>query len=708
MNKIILSIVLLFLLITGNELQAQVSVNSSGNAPDGSAMLDVSSITKGVLIPRMTDTERDNIFPVPAGLIVYVTTDNHFYYYNGSSWQQLSTGDSDWTISGSNLISGVTGNVGIGQNAPSVKLDVATYFSTTDTVEDVFRLTRETTEYPAAGLGVGLVFANEVWDGLYANTGRISSVLESAIGSNSQAGMLFQTKYSVGMVDAMYINPSGFVGIGTRYPDRELMVYASNPGLSINAASGTSSSLLFEENYNMHWEIKSDHVDDNLRISSNTKNNLIEIDPNGTISIKPSANWRAIDVEGSESSTMIFATNSYNGDASAIHGVMTNAAASSESSGVTGRNYGTGYGVYGLSNNDNGYGVYGKNYYQSNFGYLGGGAYAMYGKHSSGSYAMGGLNDYGLYASLGSDEEGHYSIYGYGVQTASDYGTDYGLDYSKGGVTGFNYWGNSYTFGVAGYTEFDENRSGGTLGLGPDQEGDVWGCLGYKDSGGSKFGGYFTSDWSGSGKNSDVSINIGLASWGDLFGATIRGNIYGLFAEGKKYALYANGDVYHNGADIHLQKSKNNKNIPLYTMVSEEAMVQTCGYARLYNGDCSIEFDESFSQAVSDKEPIIVTLTPHGNTNGVFLQSVDKNGFTAFENNNGKSNVIVSYIAMGKRAGYEHPELSKEVVDADYTLKLEKGLHNDADTQTDGKGLYFENNKLVVGAHPLTKLKPNK
>ncbi len=78
----------------------QVGINDSGSAPDASAMLDVASTTKGVLIPRMTASERDNISSPATGLTVYVTDDNKFYYYDGSSWVQVEVSGKAWLLSG--------------------------------------------------------------------------------------------------------------------------------------------------------------------------------------------------------------------------------------------------------------------------------------------------------------------------------------------------------------------------------------------------------------------------------------------------------------------------------------------------------------------------------------------------------------------------------------------------------------------------------
>lgn len=50
-----------------------VGINGTGALPDGSAMLDVSSTTKGFLTPRMTLAERNAIATPATGLLIYQT-----------------------------------------------------------------------------------------------------------------------------------------------------------------------------------------------------------------------------------------------------------------------------------------------------------------------------------------------------------------------------------------------------------------------------------------------------------------------------------------------------------------------------------------------------------------------------------------------------------------------------------------------------------
>lgn len=70
-----------------------VGINTSGAAADTSAMLDVSSTTKGFLPPRMTEAERTAISSPATGLLVFQTDGTSgLYYYNGSAWEVFVTG----------------------------------------------------------------------------------------------------------------------------------------------------------------------------------------------------------------------------------------------------------------------------------------------------------------------------------------------------------------------------------------------------------------------------------------------------------------------------------------------------------------------------------------------------------------------------------------------------------------------------------------
>jgi hypothetical protein len=77
---------ILALVLVTSSIFAQIGINNEN--PDASAALDITSTTGGVLIPRMTETQRDAISPAATGLMIYQTDGTAgFYYYNGSSWE---------------------------------------------------------------------------------------------------------------------------------------------------------------------------------------------------------------------------------------------------------------------------------------------------------------------------------------------------------------------------------------------------------------------------------------------------------------------------------------------------------------------------------------------------------------------------------------------------------------------------------------------
>jgi hypothetical protein len=103
---------------------AQQSVGIGTTTPNASAQLDIASTTKGLLAPRMTFAQRSAIASPATGLLVYQTDFfAGFYYYNGSVWTNINSGNpvSYWSPLGNNIYNNNTGNVGIGLATPSEK-----------------------------------------------------------------------------------------------------------------------------------------------------------------------------------------------------------------------------------------------------------------------------------------------------------------------------------------------------------------------------------------------------------------------------------------------------------------------------------------------------------------------------------------------------------------------------------------------------------
>ncbi|MCG8330897.1 MAG: hypothetical protein MI974_24610 [Chitinophagales bacterium] len=119
---------LFFAILSFFQINAQnVGINEDGSAPDASAMLDIKSETKGILIPRMLEAQRTAI-PAPAtGLMVYQTNnDAGFYYFDGASWFKMGQGAGTgyWKANGGDIFNVNPNNVGVGTEEPRAKLEV--------------------------------------------------------------------------------------------------------------------------------------------------------------------------------------------------------------------------------------------------------------------------------------------------------------------------------------------------------------------------------------------------------------------------------------------------------------------------------------------------------------------------------------------------------------------------------------------------------
>jgi len=104
-------------------VKAQVGIGTT--TPNTSAALDVLSTNSGVLMPRMTQAQRDVITTPATGLLVYqIDNTPGFYYFNGTVWTTFGGSDTDWTIAGNDMYNANSGNVGIGTSTPMAKLHI--------------------------------------------------------------------------------------------------------------------------------------------------------------------------------------------------------------------------------------------------------------------------------------------------------------------------------------------------------------------------------------------------------------------------------------------------------------------------------------------------------------------------------------------------------------------------------------------------------
>lgn len=90
MKQLFLTSALAFISMLITTVYSQVGINTDSSNPDGSAMLDLKSANKGMLVPRVTKTQRNAIGSPATGLVIYQTDNTPgFYYYSGTTWVSL-------------------------------------------------------------------------------------------------------------------------------------------------------------------------------------------------------------------------------------------------------------------------------------------------------------------------------------------------------------------------------------------------------------------------------------------------------------------------------------------------------------------------------------------------------------------------------------------------------------------------------------------
>ena len=129
-----------------SKAQQGVAINTDASQPDNSAILDIKSINKGILIPRMTAAQCNAIVNPATGLMIYRTDGTPGFYYNSGtpgspSWQAISSNSSaGWGLTGNGGINPANNFFGTTDNNPVIIRLNNTYAGKWDPVQKSYFL----------------------------------------------------------------------------------------------------------------------------------------------------------------------------------------------------------------------------------------------------------------------------------------------------------------------------------------------------------------------------------------------------------------------------------------------------------------------------------------------------------------------------------------------------------------------------------------
>ena len=230
------ALVFTIMLIANLMASAQVAVNTDASNPDASAMLDVKSTDKGLLIPRMTETERNAITSPATGLLIYQTDGTAgFYYYDGSKWGLIGSGAfsiddlSDGKTAGYSVFFGDgagenddgTDNENVAVGDSSLSSNTTGYFNTANGYESLYSNT--TGKYNTASGNKSLLF-------------NITGDYNTASGYGSLNSNTTGDKNTASGFESLYFNTTG----GNNTASGFVSLFSNTTG-DKNTASGKST-----------------------------------------------------------------------------------------------------------------------------------------------------------------------------------------------------------------------------------------------------------------------------------------------------------------------------------------------------------------------------------------------------------------------------------------------------------------------------------
>lgn len=329
-------------------------------------------------------------------------------------------------------------------------------------------------------------------------------------------------------------------------------------------------------------------------------------------------------------------------------------------------------------------------------GYSGVNGSGIYGQITGGTTLFAGVQ--GEYIGTG---VGGCGVRGSHMTTTA--GSSFNNGLNNNGISGSSTYSGSYKFGVYGVGG-TSTRSGGIMG----NDGNFrWGAAGYYAAsltdyslygfGTAVFTGISTGRMASTSSTASLGVTpnnqVGLGIYGGVMGGWIKGLVYGTNFSGQKYGVYVHGNSITNEKFVQLNSSSISDNrIASYATTALTNELTSKGKISLINGQATVTFDSKLVE-LCDLNSLVITATPMGNCNGVFIDNISENGFVIKEINNGLHNVSVSFIISGTlKQATEFVE--PEILSKQYEVNMNGVMHNDYDNSTNGTPIWFDGIKV--------------
>ncbi|MEO8149592.1 MAG: hypothetical protein ABI723_18280 [Bacteroidia bacterium] len=194
---------LLLALISTKVFSQNTAISDVSYTPAATAVLDVYSTSKGMLVPRMTLAQKNAITSPETGLLIYQTNSAAgFWYYNGIQWLPFFNSDTGWML---------TGNIGT--------VDGTNFLGTTDDVPLTFRVSDQIagrvsstdgSTYLGFNAGKNNVWSGSTFIGYLAGQSNTSGSGNCAVGVSALRDNTTGTNNTAIGYTSLLVNTTGF------------------------------------------------------------------------------------------------------------------------------------------------------------------------------------------------------------------------------------------------------------------------------------------------------------------------------------------------------------------------------------------------------------------------------------------------------------------------------------------------------------------
>ncbi len=140
-----------------------------------------------------------------------------------------------------------------------------------------------------------------------------------------------------------------------------------------------------------------------------------------------------------------------------------------------------------------------------------------------------------------------------------------------------------------------------------------------------------------------------------------------------------------------------------YSVTSPELIVYSHGSAIIENQQVFIPFSATYIGMLSSVPD--VTVSAIGTPAQIYIQSIEKNGFTVVITpnsiNDGATNVRFSWIAVGKRVDADNvAAIPTEIADTNFDSNMNEVMFEEGNKEQSGKPIWWDGQKIRFDAAP--------